>query len=156
MPGGPNTKAGKAVVKFNPVTHGLRTHAPVIPGLETAEDWQAHRSGILPALAPQGALESELAERVALLLWRLKRVARFETTAVAQTRADAPDEYARGLYGPNGSPGNFVPRTHPDELREVAESAASLVRELERLPNRSADSPVPWGQALDLFDAVQN
>src|ERR687897_655467 len=72
--GGPNTQAGKEVARWNATRHGIRSPAPVIPGLEKAEDWEEHRDGVLESLSPEGHLELVLAERVALLSWRLHRV----------------------------------------------------------------------------------
>jgi hypothetical protein len=36
--GGPNTQAGKEVARWNATRHGIRSPAPVVPGLEKAED----------------------------------------------------------------------------------------------------------------------
>jgi len=44
---GPKTPAGKAKVAANALKHGLRSHAPVIPGLESPGDWQRHLVGIV-------------------------------------------------------------------------------------------------------------
>src|SRR5918992_6121103 len=82
-PGGPKTKAGKEVAGGTPPRHGIRSPAPVVPGLEKAEDWEAHRDGVLESLSPEGHLELVLAERVALLSWRLHRVTRFEQETIA-------------------------------------------------------------------------
>src|SRR5436305_15273178 len=75
---GPRTDAGKAVAKMNAVSHGLRSAAPLVPG-EDAADWEAHRAGVVAALAPVGALEAELAGRVPLLLRRRRRGGALET-----------------------------------------------------------------------------
>lgn len=83
MPGGPATENGKAVVRWNATRHGISSPEPVVPGLEKGEDWQEHRDGILDNLAPVGHLEFTLAERVALLSWRLHRVTRYETETIA-------------------------------------------------------------------------
>src|ERR671917_587063 len=55
--GGPKTQAGKEVARWNATRHGIRSPAPVIPGLEKAEDWEAHRDGVLESLSPEGQLE---------------------------------------------------------------------------------------------------
>lgn len=81
--GGPKTALGKATASQNALTHGLTSNAPTIPG-ETVEGWQAHRDAIVGSLAPVGALESALADRAALLLWRLHRVWRAETALVTR------------------------------------------------------------------------
>ena len=40
--GGPKTEAGKEVARWNATQHGIRSPAPVVPGLEKTEDWEAH------------------------------------------------------------------------------------------------------------------
>ena len=79
---GPKTEAGKEMVRRNAVTHGILSSSPVIPGLERPEDWENHRTELLEDLAAEGRLESELSERVVLLLWRLRRVARYELETI--------------------------------------------------------------------------
>jgi hypothetical protein len=68
------------------VRHGIRSPAPVVPGVEKSEDWEEYRDGMLEDLAPLGSLELALAERVTLLSWRLHRVTRFETGAIATSQ----------------------------------------------------------------------
>jgi hypothetical protein len=81
--GGPVTQEGKGVVRWNATRHGIRSPAPVVPGVEKKADWEEHQDGILESLSPEGHLELVLAERVALLSWRLHRVIRYDTEAVA-------------------------------------------------------------------------
>src|SRR5688572_30004458 len=88
---GPKSKAGKAVVAANAVRHGLLSWKPVLPNVEREEDWQAHLDQTLASLAPDGHLEQVLAERVALLLWRLNRVARYEREVSAMEQEDGGD-----------------------------------------------------------------
>ena len=77
--GGPKTDKGKAASSRNALKHGLRSDAPVIPEMESFDDWERFRSGIVASFGPEGSFESFLSERIALLAWRLKRVPRFET-----------------------------------------------------------------------------
>jgi hypothetical protein len=79
---GPKSAAGKARSSQNALQHGLRSNVPVLPG-ERPEDWEAHRAGIFRSLVPVGALEEDLAGRVALCLWRLRRAAAYETVVTA-------------------------------------------------------------------------
>ena len=81
--GGPVTPEGKEVAKWNATRHGIRSPAPVVPGVENKEDWEEHRDGVLDSVLPEGHLELVLAERVALLSWRLHRVIRYETESIA-------------------------------------------------------------------------
>ena len=77
------TQEGKEVVRWNATRHGIRSPAPVVPGVEKVEDWEEHRTGILESLQPEGHLEEVLAEQVALLAWRLHRIIRYETESIA-------------------------------------------------------------------------
>jgi hypothetical protein len=89
---GPKTPEGANASKLNALRHGFRAVQTVVPG-ENAEDWEAHRNAILDNLAPQGALEFALAEQVAVKLWRLARVIRYETDMIANAQAE--DELIR-------------------------------------------------------------
>src|SRR6516164_785356 len=86
---GPRSAGGKAAASRNALKHGVLSPLPVIPAAERPEDWEAHRAGIVGCLAPAGALEGQLAERVALALWRLNRVARYEAAVIAATQEEA-------------------------------------------------------------------
>ncbi len=90
MKRGPKTEAGKEAVRLNASKHGILSNSPVIPRTEREGDWLAHRDGVIESLKPEDYLELELAERVALNLWKLRRAARFEseTLAIAQDRID--------------------------------------------------------------------
>jgi hypothetical protein len=93
---GPCTSKGNARAATNAVRHGLRSELAVLP-FEQAEDWVRHRDSVVRSLAPAGGLEHELAERVAICLWRLRRVAAYEaatTTAAIQQVADDAERHA--------------------------------------------------------------
>ena len=68
---GPKTEEGKAMVRLNALRHGVTAEMAVVPFVENPEDWEAHREGTLESLSPVGHLETVLAERIAMLLWRL-------------------------------------------------------------------------------------
>jgi hypothetical protein len=97
--GGPATKNGKAVVRWNATRHGISSPKPVVPGLENTDDWENHLEGIMENLSAVGQLEITLAERVALLSWRLHRVTRFETGAIATSQETKEDDiHERDLF----------------------------------------------------------
>jgi hypothetical protein len=80
---GPKTAAGKARVGLNAITHGIASARLVVPG-ESPTEWEMSRQGIVDALGPAGPVELALADRVATALWRLRRVAAYETAAIAE------------------------------------------------------------------------
>jgi hypothetical protein len=90
---GPKTPEGVEGCKLNALRHGLRAVQTVVPG-EDAAEWEAHRDAIVDDLAPVGAMETALAEQVAVKLWRLGRVVRFEADLIANAQAE--DELFRG------------------------------------------------------------
>src|SRR6516164_6263928 len=83
---GPKTPEGKAAVSRNAVTHGLRSYSGLLPG-EKLEAFADLRARVFAELAPDSAIEIELAERIASLLWRLRRVPAFEAALLAWTHA---------------------------------------------------------------------
>ena len=75
---GPKSAAGKAASSANALRHGLSaTRAVVLPD-EDGEAYERLRQGVLADLDPAGALQTALAERIVVLLWRLDRAARLE------------------------------------------------------------------------------
>jgi len=83
---GPSTAESKAISSRNAVTHGLTSYRGLLPG-EKLEDFSDLRARIFADLAPDSAIEIELAERIASLLWRLRRVPAFEAALLAWTHA---------------------------------------------------------------------
>ena len=85
--GGPRTPRGKAVVRYNALKHGVTSESPVVPVVENEDDWLAFRESIFESIRPEGGLEQALADRVAVLLWRLMRIVRYERESVANDQA---------------------------------------------------------------------
>jgi hypothetical protein len=133
--GGPATQEGKEVVKWNATQHGLRSPAPVVPGMEKEEDWEEHRDGILESLQPEGHLETVLAERAALLSWRLHRVIRYETESIALSQEKAEDDLANARRFGNRALG----AAHPEDVRSNLKMARSDYRLLKRFPKLKDD-----------------
>lgn len=133
--GGPKSAGGKAIAKWNAAGHGITSPAPVVPGLEEAKDWTEHRGGVFGSLSPVGTLEENLAERVALMLWRLHRVTRFETTAVAQGVEDVEKtvhERRRFLASMSAERRSVADATHPEDVRFQADHSKASHAALKR------------------------
>ena len=84
-----------AITRFNARRHGLTSNAPVIPGVESAEEWEALLAAMLSDCAPVGAVETKLVERAASLIWRLRRVERYECEAIAVGRERVDGDFAK-------------------------------------------------------------
>jgi endonuclease YncB( thermonuclease family) len=75
---GPKTPEGKARAAQNALKHGMRAQKHVLLPQEDAAAFEALEATILAALAPEGALQTMLARRVAVAAWRLERADRLE------------------------------------------------------------------------------
>src|ERR687897_2198667 len=141
--GGPATQEGREVVKWNATQHGIRSPAPVVPGVEKREDWEVHRDGMMDSLQPEGHLELVLAERVALLSWRLHRVIRYETESIALYQEKAQEDLAKK----RGSPFSDVSGpASPEAARSNLKSARADLKLLKRFSRMGDDEPL---SALD-------
>jgi hypothetical protein len=153
---GPRAPNGKAVVARNAVKHGALSTLPVLPGLERAEDWEAHRDGVVRGLAPVGLLEARLAERAALLLWRLDRVARYETAVIVVGLDEAGDESARPLdMTPDAEAEAERLKKAPEELaskRNFLANTRAGIRALKRLPGLADEAPFDAGEAFTILE----
>jgi hypothetical protein len=148
--GGPVTQEGKEVVKWNATQHGIRSPAPVVPGVEKTEDWEEHRDGVLESLQPEGHLEFVLAERVALLSWRLNRVTRYETESIARFQEKAEDDLAdRRRFD-----SRVLGAAHPEDVRSNLKMARSEYRLLKRFPKLKDDKHLPSLDADRILWAV--
>jgi hypothetical protein len=81
---GPRSQVGKARSRLNSRKHGLTAKMLIIVG-ENPEDFDRLREELMAEHDPQSVLETEHVERLAGILWRLRRVPSFEA-AVLDTR----------------------------------------------------------------------
>jgi hypothetical protein len=155
--GGPNTEEGKAVVRWNATRHGISSPEPVVPGLENTEDWKRHLEGIIDNLSPVGHLEINLAERVALLSWRLHRVTRYETGAVAISQETIEDDIHERDRFLSALRHKHLESTHPEDIRFEAKYHKQSHSALRRFPSLGVDktlkgtdaSSVVWGVLME-------
>jgi hypothetical protein len=160
--GGPATPDGKAIVRWNATRHGISSPAPVVPGLEKREDWQAHRDGIFDNLSPVGHLEDTLAERVALLSWRLNRVTRFETEAITISQEQVEENIHKWAWRLRLPEDNPYASTHPADIRFDAKHTRQTHNALKRFPSlepgktlKGEDaSSVVWGVLMAAQKAI--
>ena len=166
---GPKTPEGKAQSSKNALRHGLASALAVVEGLEQAEEWQTHRAGMLASLAPAGALEATFAERVALCLWRLRRVARYETAMIAVGQEDVAERFQRKDRPVKPSPLSRAPADEAavgppedalghvlhklEEKRETVQLWEGSLRVLGELPGMPAEAPLDGD---DVYGALED
>ncbi len=121
----------------NAIEHGVRSPEPVVEGLETLEDWLAHRETVVAELIPVGQLETLYAERAALYLWRLNRVVRFETTATQFDLVDLTHEILVSLNQPELA----RDRSEAVLLEKLREPLEKYLREFSRWGAEAAKLP---------------
>jgi hypothetical protein len=152
--GGPATQSGKAVVRWNATRHGISSPEPVVPGLENAEDWERHREGILENLSPVGHLETNLAERVALLSWRLHRVTRYETGAIAVSQETIEEDIHERDRFLSVLKRKGLESTHPEDIRFEARYYKQVHNALRRFPTLGPDKMMKGADASSVVWSV--
>jgi hypothetical protein len=85
---GPTSEPGKQRTRLNAYKHGLTGQIHLLTAAEQTA-FEAHCKSICEALAPVGALETDLAQAIAENRWRLKRIRAMETAVFADGRHGA-------------------------------------------------------------------
>jgi hypothetical protein len=81
---GPRTAEGKARSAQNALKHGLRAERFVVVGDEDPQEFAALEAALIEELAPEGALQTLLAGRIARAAWRLQRADQIEAELFAR------------------------------------------------------------------------
>src|SRR5215203_283921 len=152
--GGPKTAQGKAVVRWNATRHGISSPKPVVPGLEKQEDWESHLEGIMENISPVGHLEVTLTERVALLSWRLHRVTRFETEAVAISQETIEEDIHERDQFLSTIRQKGSESTHPVDIRFEAKYYKQVYSALRRFPTLELDKTLKGADASSVVWSV--
>ena len=105
--GGPSTPEGKAKTKFNATTHGIFSSVVVLKG-ETRADYESLLSGLWADCRPQGQLEEILVEKLAMVLWRHRRLLVSERGEISKGHQYLTWEKDRSLQEAVG--GEFISR----------------------------------------------
>jgi hypothetical protein len=79
---GHKTPQGKTASAKNALKHGLLSEDTLLPD-EDPQTFDELAEGLRAALAPEGTLETELAERIVVLTWRLRRIGKAEHAILA-------------------------------------------------------------------------
>jgi hypothetical protein len=136
---GPTSPAGKTVVARNAVRHGILGSSLLLAD-EDPSEFQTLLDDLSISLRPVGALELALVERIAVSLWRQRRLVRAETAAIELERqpqviASRVSE-ALDLSDSEQITEANLQEPDPDELRRLRET----VRQYEALRSVSVKS----------------
>ncbi len=93
---GPRSEAGKAIVSQNALRHGFLSRKMFV-GDENPDEFQMLVDELTSSLQPVGALEASLIEKIAVIMWRQRRLVRSETAALSLQRQ--PGQVVRGING---------------------------------------------------------
>lgn len=89
---GPRTQRGKQIASENALKHGFFCKELLIrggDGQESAEEFESLLCDLIAELQPHGRIEYCLVERIAASLWRLRRIARYETAEIRKRTDNA-------------------------------------------------------------------
>ena len=160
---GPKTPEGRLAVRLNASTHGILSPQPIVTAYEKPEDWEAHRSAIVDSLSPEGGLEHLLAERVALMSWRLNRVTLYEAERLQEGQEDVLEDVRRdrlhegrleALYeGRNPDALGVLIKAHPLNVLDDLEMARAIYKHVCLLFDESkAEVPIEGGYGGCVLD----
>jgi hypothetical protein len=139
---GPKSEEGKAVARYNAVTHGFRAHGLDRLPREDADAFQAKLDAFDADYSPANQTEARLVRQAAVLAWKLDRAERQEATlvsrlvreAVARAERDrrdrVADAFVRLLPTADDAIQNGYDRESAASLRDTIEGTADGCREL--------------------------
>lgn len=121
---GPKTAHGKAVVAMNGIRHGILSTRLLLASENPAE-FDALVLELQAALRPVGALELMLVEKIAVAIWRQRRLVAAETASTELGRRLERAENRREVEkAANLSYGDFDGTASPAELSEEEQTQA--------------------------------
>ena len=123
---GPRSQAGKARSRLNSRKHGLTAKMLIVVG-ENADDFDQLRAELMAEHDPQSVLETELVERLAGILWRLRRVPSFEA-AILHTRHQRVWNQKKYQFEPEPEPEG---EGESEEKKELDEEEADWERSVD-------------------------
>jgi hypothetical protein len=109
---GPRSAAGRAMASQNALRHGLRSQRTLIAG-EDPNEFQQFRQLMLDDLAPVGALELMLADRIVAGFWKLQRAGGMEAEILDDLRHQLHQQHIQQQI-PEGGP--FFGQTIPEDF----------------------------------------
>ena len=138
--GGPKTAKGKARSSRNAVKHALSgPHPFIIEDLESPEEWEDFKLGIIESWQPVGMHELELAVNIAYGHWKLRRCRVYENRVlsmeVAEVEGELQQEAAYDDEEDDNEDEDDGTLREPDPLPEIDPERLVRHQELRIIPN---------------------
>jgi hypothetical protein len=152
---GPTTVEGKAIASRNATQHGLLS-ARLLLDDEDLSEFEELTDDLCHSLRPVGMAEAALVERIAITIWRQRRLVRAETAAIALAREAVPTaksvstELGRG-YGSEIKSADLEPFSADREA--WCKTAMAEIVALEEIDLRSLEASAPTVYDQLLTDA---
>jgi hypothetical protein len=170
---GPTSPAGKSIVRWNALKHGLLSKAVILPsgdGKESQEEFQNLITTLFSQYTPVGTIEEILVEQIAVAYWRKRRVLLADQGEIQKGLSTAEndhwDEYWKDLlceidktnqqyhdylleHGKNKTPDsdlyNYC-RRNPHGLTHLSRSLEAARKEIEQGRRLSDSSTGPFAR----------
>jgi len=150
---GPRTPAGKAIVAWNAIKHGLLSRE-VLLAEEDRAAFRAFAAGLWEYLQPVGALECFLADRIVAATWRLRRVHVMETDFIERCLGFSELQSLGTVFAQDsGEEGAFLKLSRYETA--IERGLFRALHELERLQARRLGADVPPPTTVDVDVALQ-
>lgn len=152
---GPSTADGIAIASKNATRHGLRSGRLLLED-EDPEEFQALADDLCLSLRPVGVAEAALVERIAITIWRQRRLVRAETAAITLACEAVPtakavsDELRRG-YSSEVKPEDL--KVFDADREAWCKAAIGEMEALEEIDLRSIEDQAPTVYDQLLTDA---
>lgn len=152
---GPKSKAGKAASSANARRHGILSQELMLPHEDPAE-FDELLNSLIAELGAQGTLERTLVERIAVAIWRQRRLVRAERQDIERQNDAAAD----GAAGSGGGGVKLVLLADAAAIRltlslePYASNLDALEREVRMLPASEAMSFAQYTDAFPLFSGI--
>jgi hypothetical protein len=149
---GPKSATGKAIVSQNATRHGFLSQRLFV-GDEDPSEFQSLVDDLNNSLSPVATLEFALVEKIAVIMWRQRRLVRAESAALTLQRE--PVKIVKAMNAELRGYGNEVRADHlkPFDVEREVWCRAALAEfealEIMDLPTLEAEAPHIYGQLVE-------
>jgi hypothetical protein len=143
------TDRGRLTIIEARTSNGARSFTPVLPGIESQADWDAHLAPIQASLAPGNYLEEQLAYKVALTLQQWHRLDRYERTTLVRSMEKGED-----ILHPLDETAQLVMKAGVHALRERSALATRILELATVAVSMAGEQPIEPTDARLLLAAA--